>query len=769
MAIKQLTESAAEDASRIATEIDFSNEQQRLQFAETAAHLVKLRKSSAQVISKTEELASLYEDQVQALRAKQNETSSSVAESIRVGQSAEAAATLSFLQSQQNGVVLGRIEKISNQTLEGVAYLKFRDFQTMSPTQQIEVLKNKDHPIYKQLVGGLAGTAAEDKIREIRRPAEIQKLKQDIASTTQTALAAVNGIATIGSKLGWDFVEDEKFQDGLKVANALGGLAISFATGNPVTAINAVVGLFGGNEVGPSAGEQEILQKLAVIDQKLDKVLKNQEQIIKLIEQASFDILKAEATTWSKIDSLDKRFDEIDQLATQILFAIGEYSALSDRLEECRNFRFFGKENQTILTHQERISFFNSNRDRYAKCRAGLNRILPIRFDPKWDFHPHLTMAMDVARNNSNGIVESKLLNFNNKVFIPLLENLWDSQGLSNFESQAVKNARARMIVALTEPSTYLDGLREKPFKIDSKLSDGIKQGRVFAEGNFLLHDHFLNLINPDRLIDALELLIFMTPYIDTENTSSGNPSLLSRDDISQIKQQNLSNTSGPTELFYQYNSALHVLNVAIAQQTLLSGDLLTPKLADIIFSEERSKRKNKILMALESNETLANNVMLFAIDRAVRTANLLPERKISDRIVLPASVDVQSDFENWALNLEHYDRLFNSNASNESACSIDNQGWHCIFPNSWSITNGKIKIQLDVDENEPTDTKKDVTFDLIPPNDVQRRQMRLRNDLVRLLALREKLIYSANEMSIDNEVRAEGAFWSFAKSTFLN
>ena len=43
---------------------------------------------------------------------------------------------------------------------------------------------------------------------------------------------------------------------------------------------------------------------------------------------------------------------------------------------------------------------------------------------------------------------------------------------------------------------------------------------------------------------------------------------------------------------YTQFNSILNALNVGIAQQSLLSGDLLIPRISDIVFSEGHGEEK---------------------------------------------------------------------------------------------------------------------------------------------------------------------------------
>ena len=128
----------------------------------------------------------------------------------------------------------------------GVTFLATQKFNELDPKTRQGILADESHPTSIAVFGHLSGNKKTDAINNAKKVADAQKLQQDVISGVQTTMAVVDGIGTVGRALGWDFVESEEFQEGTKYLNAAGGLVMSYFSGNPTMAINAVTSLFAG-------------------------------------------------------------------------------------------------------------------------------------------------------------------------------------------------------------------------------------------------------------------------------------------------------------------------------------------------------------------------------------------------------------------------------------------------------------------------------------------------------------------------------------------
>ena len=201
-----------------------------------------------------------------------------------------------------------------------------------------------------------------------------------------------------------------------------------------------------------------------------------------------------------------------------------------------------------------------------------------------------------------------------------LVNMLWSSLGLIG---DWKKDSASMLIAALCEPSQTFSNLEQRPFgfqavtkEISSSLSKvGLSTGRSD------LNQLFVQMIDPDRLVTSIDHLLLVAatwPLLDPRSPI-GQQELLSLLDIEKGAQY----ANNVQNVFIQSSI---LLNIAIAQQSLLSGDILLPQLRDFV---QRGGSDEKILLALSQNSILTENLMLYIVRSSLMTSRRLRERNV--------------------------------------------------------------------------------------------------------------------------------------------
>ena len=239
---------------------------------------------------------------------------------------------------------------------------------------------------------------------------------------------------------------------------------------------------------------------------------------------------------------------------------------------------------------------------------------------------------------------------------------------------------------------------------------------------------------------------------------------------VSQILEQN------SEVLTLQLNSILNALNISIAQQTLLSGDLLIPKISEIVFSNEQSDLRNNLIVAMDENPTLAQNVLVYWLNENIVSSRNMPKWQINEggkTVSLPASRDLETSTENTIYNLVAYDEFYLNKLGytkdDEILCDGNNVGWQCILTKNVNIDQNMIVLNTsrltDDGEIEISDSYK---FALPTSKALQDRKIRVRGEVYDLVKKREEVIAWADSLKIGSALPSSESLWALPPNSLF-
>lgn len=635
-------------------------------------------------------------------------------------------------------------------------FLVVNEFHKLSPAQKVSELNKQESPWKKRL---LAAGLEDSDLQQLQDAAESQKLKQDIVDTTNDIANGVNAFATIAKGLGWKFAQKKEFNDAVKYTNVIASTVTNYLSRNPIGAINALAGgLFGGGaSAGPSAGGQQILAKLEEMDVKLDKLLDGQEKILASIEESTKQLMTISNKILQKSDKALEDLDLLIELNSNILDSIEQYSEVPQKLGYCQDFiNDMQKLNSSFVEFQKTFAQYTNQ---YKNCQAVIDKLIPISSIKKDRIHPYFNIAMSSERD-ATGKVSPQLNKVRND-FRPLLKVLWSIDGLpydrSKWEIEE-KYSVAKLVSALATPSDNFENLRTKSQQFSSD-ADVVLQAIHKYGFSSDVDGVFLDLLDTKRIENTVNYLIYISPIkplIDPESILN-TPKLLTKDNLFKNKQYE-------NDLRNQYNYALQAVNIAIAQQTLLSGDLLIPHIHDIVFSPSQSEFRDEILNALSRNDVLSKNLMIYSINNSLALKRNLPALEWTDTYC--ASQLEQSNTETlYQCNLRYYQQAFclksNSvNASCETSKPDLQTKWSYVLPEGYRLEGSNIIFSL---KDSST-----VKIKLPSASELSNAQLIRNKSIDRLLQLRHKLLISADLFNVEKPLDWKTQqIWAFSEEDF--
>lgn len=547
------------------------------------------------------------------------------------------------------------------------------EFGRLPLSQQVSELENPKSKWRQQL----SESFGED-LKSYTDLIKSRKIRQDVANVATNIATGVNAFAEVAKGLGWSIAEHPNFNQTVNVAASLAGAVAGFATMGPMGLIGPISGLIGGfgGGGGPSSGEIQILKKLDVMDEKLDDLLKGQDKILDAVKDSTKKVIIETNKILAKNDQILDELDAIRQELAAISLKLEDYTEFAQDVAACIDLREDISEIDFSHNGHSFIYRFSEFSQKYASALKSVERRFSGNRESK--IHSYFNVASLIRVDPENGNLKTSLDNVE-KHFQPLVELLWDVLGLNgNWHDDKA----ALLVASLCEPAQELTRLERRPFEFLStvdKISDSLAELGNFS-GEEALAGLFVQLIDPSRLISSINDLLLVVPLMPLLDPRSDikNPKILFEE--RELGKQHENNVR---QIFEQ---ASRLLNIAVAQQTLLSGDVILPQLQNFIL---RSDGNPRIIGALNTNTVLQENVMKYIVLSSLKSSRRLPDRKILGKD-LPATSKLATDDEVFRANLYHYHILLDRNKEGRTAIPIEDvlDDWFLILP-----------FELDVDE----------------------------------------------------------------------
>lgn len=762
----KLLQRAVADLDAILAGQSVSEDHLRDQDAAIALLTVTVSRNSEQLADTTGKILASQDRLIALQEVQQAETASGIASILRQGASVEAAVNRNYALSrlqmgllQDNKALLEGLDVRTRSIEGGVNFLQAQQFQGMAPDAQLLILRDPSHPAYKAMFAEMPPAKRDKAVALYVEQAESNALKQQVVGTVSTTMDVLNGIQTLGNTLGWEFTQRKDFQNGMKVLNVAAGLGMAYLTGNPAMALGSLNAAFASPSNAPSAGEAQILAQLGLMDKKLDDLLEGQTKILTAIETSRKEAADMHARAMYRFDLVDRQFSDLKQSSSAILRAIVGLSPFNGQRAKCDFIRKNFPEDGSITALQSNVAATPTH---FNECNQLVESVWTLPDSANSTPHFFLQMASD-THTDTSGVLKSSLETYNNQQFSPLLKLLWSAHGISWSPAGDPSSPVAwELIASLADPAGNPDTLRGKGLRYSARAGDMLRwsdaRGARRAMGS-----QFAGLLHPAHVIEAVNDFEAMVPYTDVRDLRQLSFAVYGAADLG-LPSPALSVNSRILE--DQFNTVLATLNVAIAQQALLSGDYLIPNIADLVFSDLVSDLRNELVVALSKNPVLARNVLLYWLDGQLFKNRMLPERIGVDGNIWPQSRKVEGAIENWAYNLEYYDRLLaGGTVSASPPCTAANIAWNCLLTSVHVVSPGKISIGTTRRGRDgKVETLETHQIALPSSHDLESRQMIVQDDLVRLVTARREIYRLGEKMNIRKTLPPLEQIWVLPK-----
>lgn len=448
------------------------------------------------------------------------------------------------------------VSSLSRHNTADIEYLKLTMYSNLSSEQKLMWIKSnflnlpEDERKFQEL-----------KLMEVMINQERINLARDVSDYCQLASAAFSFLEAAG-------IKDPNVKKLTKAANyAAQGteVAMSFLTGNYISAINGLGGMLFGRKNNPN---QQILNMLVEQDKKLNQIIDMQIQTLKMLDQINKNLVEL-------IKRQEFFFNEILNELYDIKYGLKISLDLQREItgEPLKLGSDFLNDFLRLPSLSEKIEYWKSFPDVFNRVNTGLGTLSsPGRISPYF----HLAYS-----ESANGNIK-----FRNDFFDPLRADYFKvyPELAGSHKFSAFLSAYSPDYVSLKEKIKY------------AKYSKNVLP--VFKG------DEFEWLLDSKNIIEFSEVLMQfgrLRIFADEEETLQRMKEphkILIASNHSQVKLWN-------DKTVQQLRFANKIIDIAIAQQQLLSGDLLIPHYVSEIANSE-------IQSMLSKNVILKENVGLY-------------------------------------------------------------------------------------------------------------------------------------------------------------
>lgn len=211
---------------------------------------------------------------------------------------------------KQLGAGLSDVAKETKATSYQVGLIQEMLFDQQPPAIKVRMLENP------AVLPGLEGTQRSELLKLYKYEAK----KVEIQATVSKVVNTARDVNTILSNLG---DQDPRINQVVQYASvAQTALNFAFSTPpNPIGAIAVVSGLFGNQREDPTqAGLQQISQQLSGLKKQIDEVMKLQVETLSAIEDLAKQLEGVERRLTERLVGIERRLQRIEQITTASLW-----------------------------------------------------------------------------------------------------------------------------------------------------------------------------------------------------------------------------------------------------------------------------------------------------------------------------------------------------------------------------------------------------------------------------------------------------------------
>lgn len=483
-----------------------------------------------------------------------------------------------------------------------------------SPKEQLELIEK----------GWFKGKITEETILTIKEQAEQQQLLEE----TQKFVVGVGDFANIVNNLHDELgipAEQAKFVGNVaNVATQVFSAYVSFQMGNPMGGISAVSNLFGGGDPS-SAQHKEVMAALGKLfeGQKrildgIERLAENQKKIlettIKVAEQLSRQMLDQHVDTMELLGQVhwdvSRVLDGTQELLTENAKQCGELARMFDRVSE---------QMDRELNYMEYIDLLNFHPINRRNCFNGLVTGTTFGFSGLPAQFALGMRALDIPGLSQSPYAMSPKEYVENYYLVA-------KDLVGTFQSDSGVLSKREIFSVLMSPAQSVSSLKAKIETPEEWMGFSLRKGSSDSVWSSVQR----TVIDPEFLVTFGDLLLRLYRFLDVPIKGEN---LATIDELEIAAEKAIQRNSWQAQIVLE--NMLMLLNTAIAQQSIYSGDILL----EVIDSCRREKCdesvESEIRRLFEYSAVLRHNYILFVVSSklsATSTGDMSRYKTMYDR-----------------------------------------------------------------------------------------------------------------------------------------
>jgi hypothetical protein len=556
-------------------------------------------------------------------------------------------------------------QRIGN-TEQGVAFMQNIMFSNLKPADQLNALK-----------AGVFPSMPEAQRKDLEEKISVVAKRQALTDQVSQYINGAAELANIARHLGVDPSIVNTVNTAVQIGTQAMNAFTAFSSGNVISGISSISNLFGvGGPDIATERHQEIMNMLGKLYTKLDVI----DEKIEELHRGQQLILQAQQTI---LENIDKLSQQVQQNQEQLLTEI--YSLHNDVLvnrqivvdqaslhyAQCRDLVINSSDGSVIIDtgkgHYPSVAQFQRlYTDRFSKLKKCTDQLDDTR-GQNLDFQSVFWMT---SYNNSTA---SNITPFINDVYLPT----WTL--LQNTALNADRKTVAQRVSSLLAPMGDVSSLDQKLSIVVASTPPRFKKAELadlmktpLAPDVVMLHDA------------AIANIHFYYTLLDAENHPRSIGDL--------YKANNIRRTG-----FEQLLEALSLTDVAIGQQSLVSGDSLLPVIEESIdrygTSQNSAEQKEFKTIAdlLKRDSVLASNAVTYILrDKITRKCNFL-SYDFALSLTEPSALSACTD-DHWKFHFSDHEEKDGDRLRTPKGWSVDIGGALYVLPDATELMDGRLR-----------------------------------------------------------------------------
>jgi hypothetical protein len=394
-------------------------------------------------------------------------------------------------------------------------------------------------------------------------------------------------------------------------------IGTAIAGGNYLAVAQAIPGvgsMLSGLGLGGGGGDDgAVLAQLAVMDKKLDKLIAGQEAIKAQIKDLTAKVDKLTEIVVSNHEEVMAQLTRIEQdvlinRAVEIEIFKQEYYSCYSVFDFQRPNSLFQAYFSRLTDYDSKQQYFAAHQEDFERCQSALKSFLvPSNVSPLFTYR---TNPADVGQSSSQAEIAQQdyLEHFVRPVF-----DYFAAVYTEPARRVLASNALLQLSRTTKDISDKYNVLQSAPSS--EKVSDELVRSALTD------HSLFINASALSEVADFAPTVLGLWSFVDFRTRI-----FLDKEQIEDVEgtftKSRLAVVKQLTEP--SLRRLLQLLTTALAQQSLLSGDVLLPDLARDVARKDKS-RQPQVDAILKSNPLLRRNLTRFLIADHLRTSGTKP------------------------------------------------------------------------------------------------------------------------------------------------